>query len=119
MDLQLKRLRKAAGYKSRDEFAAAIGINPLTYKGWETGRSRLRFEDACMLADVLGCTLDDLAGLPPRVSHYSDPRQAQINSDFDVLDEPSKDAAAAAIRGMAAACAQSVSPNGLKANKTA
>lgn len=106
MQLQLQQLRKSAGYKSRDDFAAVLGINPLTYKGWETGRTRLKLEDACLIADILKCSLDELAGRYDYVGTYSDARQEAMNRDYLSLDEPSKDAASAAIRGMAALCAQ-------------
>lgn len=43
MELKLMQLRKAAGYKNRDDFAAVIGVNPLTYKTWETGARNMNF----------------------------------------------------------------------------
>lgn len=90
MSLQLMRLRKEAGYKSRDEFAAALGVNPLTYKGWETGRTRLKLDDACDIADLLHCTLDELAGRDFQPVAYSDPRQQTLNHSYSLLDEKSK-----------------------------
>ena len=90
MNLQLMRLRKEAGYKSRDSFAAALGINPLTYKGWETGRTRLKLEDACDIADFLHCTLDELAGRDFSPADYSDPRQQALNHCYGMLDDRSK-----------------------------
>lgn len=90
MDLQLMRLRKKAGYKNRDDFAAALGVNPLTYKGWETGRTRLRLDDACDIADLLHCTLDELAGRDFQPAAYSDPRQQALNHSYSLLDEKSK-----------------------------
>lgn len=117
MQLQLQQLRKAAGYKNRDDFAAELGVNPRTYKTWETGERNFSFIQACTIADKLGCSLDELAGRLEYVGAYSDERQAEINKDYSVLDEPSKDAAAAAVRGMAAACAQSVGPKGSEVDK--
>lgn len=90
MKLQLMRLRKEAGYKSRDEFASALGVNPLTYKGWETGRTRLKLDDACDIADLLHCTLDELAGRDFQPAAYSDPRQQALNHSYSLLDEKSK-----------------------------
>lgn len=110
MELKLMQLRKNAGYKSRDDFAKALGVKPRTYAAWETGERRLKLEDACMIADELDCTLDELAGRYKYVGSYADPRQRSINDDFAKLDEPSKDSAAAAMRGMAIACAQEVGP---------
>lgn len=90
MNLQLMRLRKEAGYKSRDDFAHALGVNPLTYKGWETGRTRLKLEDACDIADLLHCTLDELAGRSFQPAEYSDPRQQSLNYSYSLLDDRSK-----------------------------
>lgn len=81
--MQLMRLRKEAGYRSRDDFAAALGINPLTYKGWETGRTRLKLEDACDCADLLDCSLDELAGRDFSPPAYSDPWQAELNRCYE------------------------------------
>lgn len=91
MKLQLMRLRKEAGYKNRDDFAAALGINPLTYKGWETGRTRLKLEDACDIADLLRCSLDELAGRDFSPSEYSDPRQRVMNAAFEGMNDAGKE----------------------------
>lgn len=117
MQLKLQQLRKAAGYKSRDDFAVVLGVNARTYKTWESGERKFSFVQACAIADALNCSLDELAGRTEYIGTYSDARQAEINRDYGVLDEPSKDAATAALRGMAAACAQSVGPKGSEAHK--
>ena len=62
MDLQLMRLRKEAGYKSRKVIADVLGISERKYKSWETEEVRLTLDDACDIADLLDCTLDELAG---------------------------------------------------------
>lgn len=90
MNLQLMRLRKEAGYKNRDDFAVALGMNPTTYKGWETGRTRLKLEDACNIADFLHCTLDELAGRDYSPPEYSDPRQQSLNTCYAQLNDKSK-----------------------------
>lgn len=77
----------------------------------------MSFDDACMIADFLHCSLDELAGRFEYIGSYSDERQVYMNKDYATLDEPSKDAAAAAVRGMAAACAQSFGPQGSEADK--
>ena len=100
MNLQLQQLRKAAGYRNRDEFAAVLGVKPGTYKTWETGTRKMSFEQACMVADVLDCSLDELAGRTAYVGSYSDSRQAQMNDDYARLSESKKDAAADTVRGM-------------------
>ena len=64
MEIQLKRLRREAGYKSRDAFAAALGdpYNARQIKAWEIGERKLSLEQACVIADFLVCSLDELAG---------------------------------------------------------
>lgn len=114
--LQLMRLRKAAGYRNRDTFAEAIGVKPRTYKTWESGESRMNFEQACMVADFLGVSLDELAGRTEYVGTFSDERQRRLNEDFAALDDASRDAAVAAVRGMAVACARGDDPAGSEAD---
>ena len=67
METRLKELRKAAGFSNRDDFARHIGVNPNTYKTWETGSVTINVQQACMLSRVLGCTLDDLVGITKRM----------------------------------------------------
>lgn len=117
MNLRLQELRKAAGYRSRALFADAFGTTERQVKSWEIGERKVSLDTACELADFFNCSLDELAGREEYVGTYSDARQAEINRDYGVLDEPSKDAAAAALRGMAAACAQAIGPQGFEARK--
>lgn len=90
MNLQLMRLRKEAGYKSRKAIADALGVSERKYKTWETGETRLTLEDACDIADFLKCTLDELAGRDFAPSEYSDPRQQSLNHCYGMLDDRSK-----------------------------
>ena len=101
MELQLMQLRKAAGYKSRDDFAKVLGVNPRTYKTWETGERNISFTQACMVADALNCSLDELAGRTEHIGKFSDGRQAEINEVFGRLDDANKSAAVGAVRGIA------------------
>lgn len=102
MELKLMQLRKAAGFKNRDDFAMVIGVNPRTYKTWETGARNMSFTQACMVADALGCSLDELAGRTEFVGSFSDERQAVMNDDYARLSDAGKDAAAGAVRGIRA-----------------
>lgn len=90
MNLQLMRLRKEAGYKSRKVIADALGISERKYKSWETEEVRLTLDDACDIADLLHCTLDELAGRDFQPAAYSDPRQQALNHSYSLLDEKSK-----------------------------
>lgn len=91
MNLQLERLRKEAGYKSRRQFAEALGTNERQIKAWECSERKLRLEDACDIADLLHCTLDELAGRDFQPKQYSDPRQQSLNHCYSLLDDKSKD----------------------------
>lgn len=93
MDLQLMKLRKRAGYRNRDDFAAALGINKHTYKSWETGAAMMSLAQACRVAEVLDCSLDELAGRWEYVKEpkYFDPRQEALNGHFASLNEEGKD----------------------------
>ena len=102
MRLQLERLRRAKGYKSRGSFAEAIGVNPSTYKSWETGLRAFSFKQACMLADFLGCSLDELAGRFEYVGRTHDGSlQRSMNAHFASLSEDGRAAAEAAVVGIA------------------
>ena len=90
MKLQLMRLRKAAGFKNRTGIAKALGISERKYKSWETGETRLTLEDACVLADFLHCTLDELAGRDFSPPAYSDQRQQVLNTCYEKLNDKSK-----------------------------
>lgn len=103
MNLQLMKLRKNAGFKNRDDFAAEIGVNPRTYKTWEAGERRFSFEQACMIADALKCSLDELAGRDEYVGTFSDERQVALNSAYSSLSDEGKDAALGSVRGIKAA----------------
>lgn len=84
MNLQLMRLRKEAGYKNRDKFAEKIGVNKYTYRSWESGAAMMSLEQAVMVADALGCTLDDLCGREwDSTEFYSDAFQAELNRCYE------------------------------------
>ena len=61
-NLQLKSLRKRAGFNTQADLAQTLGVNPRTYASWERGEVKLTLGDAQRIADVLGCSLDELAG---------------------------------------------------------
>lgn len=61
MNLKLRQLRKAKGLRQED-LAEAINSTPRIVGAWERQETALPLEDACLIADVLRCTLDELAG---------------------------------------------------------
>lgn len=90
MNLQLERLRKEAGYKSRREMAENSEFNERQIKAWECGERNLKLSDACLLADFFHCTLDELAGRDFHQAEYSDPRQQVLNHCYGQLNDKSK-----------------------------
>lgn len=65
---RLKLLRKMRG-KLQKEVCEEVGITTPSYNNFETGRKRPNAENALMLAEYYGVTLDyiylgDLAGIP-------------------------------------------------------
>lgn len=62
--LRLRELRKASGVRVQ-EIADACGVKPDAVMRWEREENQLKVSDACKIANVLGCTLNELVGLPP------------------------------------------------------
>lgn len=61
MNLRLKEIRKERGLKGV-QMAARMGVSQPNYSAWENGKTSFTLEQACQLADILHCTLDELAG---------------------------------------------------------
>ena len=104
MEIQLKRLRREAGFKSRDSFAAALGgsCNARQIKSWETGERMMSLEQACVLADFLHCSLDELAGrhFSPSVPELADPMASDLVRHFSNLSEEGREVAVNVLAGM-------------------
>ena len=86
MNLQLAALRES-NHRTQTELAAKVGATLRKVSAWERGETPIRLEDAAMIADVFGCTLDELAGREWSPSEYSDPRQAELNKCWDECEE--------------------------------
>lgn len=76
----LRSRRKMAGFSSAKAFAAHVGIPSSAYIEYETGRVNISFERAWLIADALGCSLDELGGRPGRVApgRGLDPYQEEL-----------------------------------------
>lgn len=61
MALMLKQIRERKSLSQKD-VADAIGVSIRRYGSWERGERNMNLEDAAMIADVLDCSLDELAG---------------------------------------------------------
>lgn len=62
MGSNLQELRKAAGYKTAKDFAAAVGIPVTTYTRYEATPDKISVAQAWNLADALGCSIDLIVG---------------------------------------------------------
>lgn len=81
MELKLMQLRKKAGYKNRNDFADKIGIERRTYKAWEAGERNMNFPQACMIAEALNCSLDELAGRSAP-NKLTDPYERELLNNY-------------------------------------
>jgi transcriptional regulator with XRE-family HTH domain len=57
----LKEMRERRGTPA-SQLAAAIGCSRNSYYRFENGERRITLDRACVLADTLRCTLDELRG---------------------------------------------------------
>lgn len=89
MNLQLKLLRVRAGL-SQDEMAERLGIKTSRYGTWERGERMMSLEQACQVAEVLGCTLEELVGrssaIPQRPT-ASDPSLSELNDCWEAASD--------------------------------
>jgi transcriptional regulator with XRE-family HTH domain len=58
---RIRELRKAKGL-TQEQLARDVGVVVKAVYMWERGTRTPHLETACRLADVLGCTIDELAG---------------------------------------------------------
>ena len=100
MNLQLKRLRQLRGL-SQEDMASKLDIKKSRYGTWERGDRMMSLEQAYMITEILGCTLDELVGREPSVS-YSDPMQAELNSCYSKMNESGRTLLAEAAKSIAA-----------------
>lgn len=103
MNLQLKRLRKQAGYKTQGDFASVAGIPERRYASWEREEVMMSLEQAYNVTEILGCSLEELVGRDKyNKKEFPDERQRDLNSNFEELTDEGKDAALGSVRGIRA-----------------
>lgn len=104
MEIQLKRLRKEAGYKNRRDFATALGGNFTERRitSWENGERMMSLEQACVIADFLGCSLDELAGrrFEAPEAPAPDPGHRDLVESYDSLSEEGREVADSVMAGL-------------------
>ena len=115
MELMIRAFRKSRGMTQSD-LAREIGTTRRVISSYEREETPVPLDVACLIADLLDVSLDELAGRTEYVGTFSDDRQRRLNDDFASLDDASRDAAAAAVRGMAVACARGDDPAGSQAD---
>jgi transcriptional regulator with XRE-family HTH domain len=59
----LQKSRRAAGYKSAEQFAGVLGLEPHAYRIYERGDAEPNFETLTRICELLNCDFSDL--LPP------------------------------------------------------
>ena len=83
MELVLKQVRERCGYTQK-QLADELGVKVATYRTWEQGSVKLTLENAFVIANVLGCTPNDLCdwyATHPRER----PRQARLDPEREAL----------------------------------
>lgn len=80
-NIELKSIRNRAGM-SQKEVADKLGVKVSTYGTWERGERMMSLEQAYNVAQVLGCTLEELVGRAPRKT-YADPAQQALNEYYE------------------------------------
>ena len=101
----LQHLRKKAGLK-QGEMADLLGVNSRTYGAWERGEAMINLAQACACADVLGCTVDELAGRSwPPIDHSAselDPLKRQVVDAYDSMTQAGRESLAGVAKGLCA-----------------
>ena len=73
-EIKLKEIRKSRSL-TQAELAEMLDVKLPTYRTWERGTTMMNLEQAYNCAVALGCTLDELAGRPPRDGLDADERE--------------------------------------------
>ena len=87
----LKYLRKHNGY-TQEQLASAIGATKRQIGAWERGENDLPLDYAVEIADLFGCTLDDLVGADKRTNNKLTPDEAELLLTYRSLTQDSRDA---------------------------
>lgn len=91
MKLRAKEIRTRKGL-SQQEVANRLGMPIRRYGSYERGERTLSLIDAARIADVFGCSLDELAGRDFRpAGGFSDQRQTELNRVWGQIGEQRRD----------------------------
>lgn len=61
MKIRLKEIRESRDLKIQ-QMVQRLGVKDSRYRKWESNSAQIPLEFACRCADILHCTLDELAG---------------------------------------------------------
>lgn len=86
MNLQMKRIRETKGL-SQQYVADKIQVPIRRYGSWEREERKLNFEDACRIADVLDCSLDELAGREWGGERFADPGKNALVGYYNSMND--------------------------------
>lgn len=89
MNLKLKQMRVAAGL-SQEDMATKLGIKKTRYGSWERGERMLSLAQAYDCAEILGCSLDELAGRNAPGRRFFVPGQAELNECFEACTDANR-----------------------------
>lgn len=89
MELQLRKYRRLAGL-TQQQMADALNVKKRTYGSWERGEANLSAVQFCDCADILDCTLDELAGRTITRT-YTDKGQEIINICYEGMNDKGKE----------------------------
>ena len=89
MEIHLQEIRKRRKL-SQGDVADALGVKVRTYGSWERGEAMLSLKQAYDCALVLGCTIDEIAGLDRERLWSRDPRRQAMLESYDALTENGK-----------------------------
>ena len=87
MKTRLQEIRKAAGYKSARAFAEQNGLNVRTYTHYEQGTRMMDAEVLWMLADIFGCTMEEIIGRVPPAANAASQAPERISRACDSLND--------------------------------
>lgn len=86
----LRRIRKASGYTSAASFCEKLGIDVKRYYEYEAGRINIPLSLAFRFCDVLGCSLDELAGRKDQPGKPLTDGEEELVGYYDACDVESR-----------------------------
>ena len=97
----IKEMREKAGYKQQD-VADKLDVTIRRYGNWEREDREINLRDAIRLADLFGCSLDELAGRewPKSSSPPLSRTERGIVDAYRASDQSGQEAIQAAVAGI-------------------